>query len=163
MKDLRVDTATIWQQLAAITDPEIPVVSLVEMKVIRDVQVLNDAVKVVLAPTFVGCPALEQMKAEIRAKLSELGIEDVVIESSFSPPWSTDMLDEEVKEKLRAFGIAPPPKNDGELVAVLNLPVACPFCHSTHTQLESPFGATLCKQIFYCNDCRQSFERFKPI
>lgn len=163
MKDLRVDTATIWQQLAAITDPEIPVVSLVEMKVIRDVQVLNDAVKVVLAPTFVGCPALEQMKAEIRAKLSELGIENVVIESSFSPPWSTDMLDEEVKEKLRAFGIAPPPRNDGELAAVLALPVACPFCSSHNTALESEFGATLCKQIYYCNDCRQSFERFKPI
>ncbi|HXG00806.1 MAG TPA: 1,2-phenylacetyl-CoA epoxidase subunit PaaD [Bacteroidota bacterium] len=163
MKDLRVDKATIWQQLAAITDPEIPIVSLVEMKVIRDVQVVNDGVKVVLAPTFVGCPALEQMKAEIRAKLSELGIENVIIESSFSPPWSTDMLDDGVKEKLRRFGIAPPPRNDGELAAVLALPVACPFCDSRNTALESEFGATLCKQIYYCNDCRQSFERFKPI
>ncbi len=163
MNSNNIDTAAIWHELAAISDPEIPVLSLVEMKVIRSVELTADGVKVMLSPTFVGCPAMEHMKAEIRARLSDLGIENVIIETSFSPPWSTDMLDDEVKEKLRAFGIAPPPKNDGELVAVLALPVACPFCHSTNTHLESAFGATLCKQIYYCDDCRQSFERFKPI
>ncbi len=160
---MNIDVATLWKTLGEITDPEIPVLSLVEMKVIREVHLSDGNVRVVLSPTFVGCPAMEHMKAEIRARLAALGIENVTIETSFSPPWSTDMLDEEVKEKLRQFGIAPPPRNDGELVAVLNLPVACPFCNSIHTQLESPFGATLCKQIYYCNDCRQSFERFKPI
>lgn len=163
MNDNRLNSAAIWQQLATITDPEIPVLSLVEMKVIRGIEVMDDSVKVVLAPTFVGCPAMEQMKSEIRARLSALGIDNVTIETSFSPPWSTDLLDDEVKEKLRAFGIAPPPKNDGELVAVLALPVPCPSCGSQHTHLESAFGATLCKQIYYCDDCRQSFERFKPI
>jgi ring-1,2-phenylacetyl-CoA epoxidase subunit PaaD len=163
MMGARIDTQRIWSELATITDPEIPVLSLVEMKVIRDVAVSDEGVKVVLAPTFVGCPAMELMKSQIRSRLAALGIEHVTIETSYSPPWSTDMLDEEVKEKLRRFGIAPPPKNDGELVAVLALPVACPFCNSTQTQLESAFGATLCKQIYYCNACRQSFERFKPI
>lgn len=163
MQKTIVDTELIWQELGSITDPEIPVLSLVEMKVIRDVAVTEAGVKVVLSPTFVGCPAMEHMKDEIRARLGALGFTTVTIETTFSPPWSTDMLDDQVKEKLRAFGIAPPPGNDGEFVAVLQLPVACPFCTSPNTHLESPFGATLCKQIYYCDSCRQSFERFKPL
>ncbi len=155
--------ARIWEELGKITDPEIPVLSLVEMKVIRSVEREGDRVKVQLAPTFMGCPALDYMKDEIRGRLHALGCAEVDIELSFNPPWSTDLLDEEVKEKLRAFGIAPPPMNGESLVAVLELPVACPFCNSMHTRLESPFGATLCKQIYYCDDCRQSFERFKPL
>jgi ring-1,2-phenylacetyl-CoA epoxidase subunit PaaD len=163
MENTIIDERTIWQELGTIADPEIPVLSLVEMKVIRSVTRSADGVKVVLSPTFVGCPAMEHMKNEIRTKLADLGCANVTIETTFSPPWSTDMLDDVVKEKLRAFGIAPPPKNGEELVAVLQLPVACPFCNSTNTNLESPFGATLCKQIYYCDNCRQSFERFKPI
>ena len=158
----------IWEELGKITDPKIPVLSLVEMKIIRSVSVTDDGVNVVMSPTFVGCPALEHMKNEIRTRLARLGCERVSVETTFSPPWSTDMLDDEVKEKLRAFGIAPPPKNGDELapmglVAVLSLPVACPFCNSKQTHLESAFGATLCKQLYYCDACRQSFERFKPI
>lgn len=163
MEKAMIDQTTIWQELGKITDPEIPVLTLVEMQVIRSVAVSEDGVKVVISPTFVGCPAMEHMKGEIQSVLAALGCENVSIETTFTPPWSTDMLEPEVKEKLRAFGIAPPPKNEGELVAVLQLPVACPFCNSTHTHLDSPFGATLCKQIYYCDNCRQSFERFKPI
>lgn len=160
----RTNVRAIWEELGKITDPEIPVVSLVEMKVIRAVEVREaGGVCVHLAPTFVGCPALEHMKNEIRARLSALGCEEITIELAFDPPWSTDLLDEEVKDKLRAFGIAPPPKTGEQLVAVLELPVACPFCNSHRTRLESSFGSTLCKQIFYCTECRQSFERFKPI
>ena len=133
------------------------------MKILRSVSVSDEGVKVILSPTFIGCPALDVMKNEIRSRLAALGCEQVTIETTFSPPWSTDMLDDEVKEKLRAFGIAPPPKTGEELVAVLSLPVACPFCNSSRTHLESAFGATLCKQIFYCDACRQSFDRFKPI
>jgi ring-1,2-phenylacetyl-CoA epoxidase subunit PaaD len=153
----------IWEELGKITDPEIPVLTLVEMKVIRSVSMSVDGVKVVMSPTFVGCPALEHMKDEIQTRLAKLGCERVTVETTFTPPWSTDMLDNDVKEKLRLFGIAPPPKNGEELIAVLVLPVACPFCNSQNTHLDSPFGATLCKQIFFCDDCRQSFERFKPI
>jgi ring-1,2-phenylacetyl-CoA epoxidase subunit PaaD len=160
---MSLDEQRIWETLGQISDPEIPVISLVEMKVIRGISITEGGVTVTLSPTFVGCPALEHMKSEIRLQLGELGYEKITIETTFTPPWSTDMLDEEVKEKLRQFGIAPPPKNDGELIAVLQLPVACPFCSSKHTHLESAFGATLCKQIYYCDTCRQSFERFKPI
>ena len=158
-----IDERVIWQELGTIADPEIPVLSLVEMKIIRSVTLSDDGVKVIMTPTFVGCPAMEYMKGEIRSKLLALGIENVTIETVFFPPWSTDLLDDGVREKLRTFGIAPPPKHDEELIAVLQQPVACPFCSSTNTQLDSEFGATLCKQIFYCNACRQSFERFKPI
>lgn len=158
-----VTEQTIWQELGTIADPEIPVLSLVEMKIIRNVTLSDDGVKVIMTPTFVGCPAMEYMKGEIRSKLLALGIENVTIETVFFPPWSTDLLDDGVREKLRTFGIAPPPKNEEELIAVLQQPVACPFCNSTNTQMDSEFGATLCKQIFYCNVCRQSFERFKPI
>ncbi len=158
-----IDEKTIWDELGKISDPEIPVLSLIEMKVIRSVSMENGEVKVVMSPTFVGCPALEYMKSEIRERLAGIGCEHVDIETTFTPPWSTDMLDDDVKEKLRKFGIAPPPRNEGEFTAVLALPVACPFCQSTNTHLESAFGATLCRQIFYCDECRQSFDRFKPI
>ena len=163
MKNVVLDKKAIWQALGAIADPEIPVLSLVEMKILRSVSVSDDGVKVVISPTFVGCPALEHMKSEIRERLAALGCSRVTIETTFSPPWSTDMLDDAVKEKLRVFGIAPPPRTGEDLVAVLSLPVACPFCNSQTTHLESAFGATLCKQIYYCDSCRQSFERFKPI
>lgn len=160
---MKLDEGIIWEELGKISDPEIPVLSLVEMKIIRRVEISDDGVKIIMSPTFIGCPALDLMRDEIRARLAALGCERVTIETTFSPPWSTDMLDDEVKEKLRVFGIAPPPKTGEELVAVLSLPVACPFCNSSYTHLESAFGATLCKQMFYCDECRQSFDRFKPI
>jgi ring-1,2-phenylacetyl-CoA epoxidase subunit PaaD len=163
MVKVKLDERTIWQELGKISDPEIPVLSLIEMKIIRNVSISGESVKIIMSPTFIGCPALDLMKDEIRARLAALGCEQVTIEITFSPPWSTDMLDDDVKEKLRMFGIAPPPKTGEELVAVLSLPVACPFCKSKNTHLESAFGATLCKQIFYCNECRQSFDRFKPL
>ncbi|MBI5472269.1 MAG: phenylacetate-CoA oxygenase subunit PaaJ [Ignavibacteriae bacterium] len=153
----------IWKALGTITDPEIPVLSLVEMKIIRDVQVTRDAIRVVISPTFIGCPALEQMKSEIRARLAGIGFKQVEIETTFAPPWTTELLADDAKEKLRSFGIAPPPGGEGELIALLLLPVACPFCNSQQTRLDSEFGATLCKQIYFCDNCRQPFERFKPI
>jgi ring-1,2-phenylacetyl-CoA epoxidase subunit PaaD len=159
----RIEQERIWDALKGIMDPEIPVLSLVEMKVIRSLEIRGNRAKILLSPTFLGCPALEHMKEEIRQRLVSLGCEEVEIQLSLHPPWSTDLLDDEVKEKLRAFGIAPPPPNGESLVAVLELPVACPFCNSKQTHLESPFGATLCKQLYYCDTCRQSFERFKPL
>jgi ring-1,2-phenylacetyl-CoA epoxidase subunit PaaD len=158
----RLDETAVWKELQAITDPEIPVLSLVDMKIIRNVSLTGKTVSVLISPTFVGCPALEQIKDEIRTKLSALGCDEVEIKTTYSPPWSTDMLDEKVREKLRSFGIAPPARTQ-EIPATLSVPSACPFCGSFHTHLESEFGATLCKQLFYCDDCRQSFERFKTI
>jgi len=158
-----ITESDLWEALGTITDPEIPVLSLVEMKVIRSVSVGHDRAHVVISPTFVGCPAMDMMKSEIRNKLVSFGINHITIETTFSPPWSTDMLSEETREKLRLFGIAPPPQRGANLQTDLTQPVRCPFCSSEQTVLESPFGATLCRQLFFCQGCRQSFERFKPL
>lgn len=152
----------IWNELEKIADPEIPALTLTEMKVIRSVRV-NGSVVVVFSPTYVGCPATAQIMHEIRSCVASLGYQDIRIETTFSPPWSTDLLDEEAREKLRVFGIAPPPGNAGDLVSALADPVRCPACKSDQTTLESSFGSSLCRQIFYCNRCSESFERFKPI
>ena len=157
------DEKTIWKELEEIADPEIPVLTLVEMKVIRSVRVQDDQVTVVISPTYVGCPAVDAMKEEIRNRLNALGCAQIHIETTFTPPWSTEMLDETTREKLRSFGIAPPARNKGDLAATLAMPVPCPFCHSEETHLESSFGPTLCRQIYYCDSCRQSFDRFKPL
>lgn len=151
------------EALSAIVDPEIPAVTLMEMHIIRDVTVENGAARVLFSPTFVGCPALEAMKREIHDTLQRAGFSRVTIEVTFSPPWSTDMLDEHVREKLRAFGIAPPPPTGESLPATLMLPVPCPFCGSSATHLEGRFGSTLCRQLYYCDSCQQSFDRFKPV
>jgi ring-1,2-phenylacetyl-CoA epoxidase subunit PaaD len=156
------DERTIWRELEKITDPEIPVLSLVDMKIIREVTVRDGKVSVSISPTFVGCPALDHIKDEIKTQLAGLGFADVEILTTYTPPWSSDMLDENTREKLRAFGIAPPARTS-EIPATLVIPAACPFCGSLQTHMEGEFGATLCKQLFYCDDCRQSFERFKTI
>ena len=159
----KLDAEAAWKALGEICDPEIPVLSLVDLNIIRSVHVLADSISVALTPTFLGCPALEYMKQEIREKLSGLGFQIVTVELKLSPAWSTEMLSEEVREKLRAFGVAPPEQRAATLAETLKKPVACPFCKSMNTRMESPFGPTLCKQIFYCEHCRQSFERFKTL
>jgi ring-1,2-phenylacetyl-CoA epoxidase subunit PaaD len=152
----------LWRELETITDPEIPVLSLVDMKVIRSVSLNSGVATVIISPTFVGCPALELIKEMIRERLLGVGCTGVEVQTTFSPPWSTDMLDTVAREKLRSFGIAPPVMQSGIPATLLVLP-SCPFCNSRDTQLENEFGATLCKQLYYCNGCRQSFERFKTI
>jgi ring-1,2-phenylacetyl-CoA epoxidase subunit PaaD len=157
------EETALWAELGKIQDPEIPVLTIVEMKIIRSVRVEGKRVVVKMSPTFVGCPAIDHMQGEIRRRLSSMGVEDVRIELTFSPPWSTDMLGPETLEKLRVYGIAPPPKTGEGLAATLALPVPCPSCGSTHTHMQNPFGATLCKQMYVCGNCRQPFERFKPV
>ncbi len=159
----RLSTSAVWSELEKIQDPEIPVLTLVEMKIIRDVKVDEDRVTVIMSPTFIGCPALEHMKSEIRSRLQAIGCDNVSIEITFSPPWSTDMLEESTLEKLRVYGIAPPPRTEPELSVALNRPVSCPSCGSTQTRMQAHFGSTLCKQMYVCEKCTQPFERFKPI
>lgn len=154
---------TVWKALAEVMDPEIPVLSLVDLGVIRSVRMDGDCVVVTMTPTFAGCPAMEQMKRDVIEVLSARGFANARVEMVLTPAWSTDGISDQAKEKLRAFGIAPPPVKGQSFEATLMLPVACPFCRSAETRLESSFGATLCKQIFYCSSCRQSFERFKPL
>ncbi|MFL5926552.1 MAG: 1,2-phenylacetyl-CoA epoxidase subunit PaaD [Gaiellaceae bacterium] len=155
----------VWAALAEIPDPEIPVVSLVDLGVIRDVAVDGDRVHVELTPTFLGCPALEAMKRALEEKVSELGAEPAVAVIQ-DDSWSTDRISAAGREKLRAAGFAPPaPRSAGAttLVQLESKAFRCPYCSSTETRLENIFGPTPCRSIRWCESCRQPFEQFKTI
>jgi len=155
----------VWSALAEIPDPEIPVISLVDLGVIKGVEVEDSRVRIDFTPTFMGCPALEPMQRAMEAKVEELGAKAevrVVLDDS----WSTDRITPEGREKLRLAGFAPPaPRSVGKLDLVhLQRGVhRCPYCGSTDTKLENIFGPTPCRSIRYCNACRQPFEQFKTI
>ena len=160
-----VTTEQVWAALAEVADPEIPVVSLVELGVVRDVRVEEGRVHVGLVPTFLGCPALERMQAELAENVVELGAEPD-IEVIRDDSWSTDRITPEGREKLRLAGFSPPaPRTNGEttLVQLRSTAFRCPYCGATDTQLENIFGPTPCRSIRYCNGCRQPFEQFKTI
>ena len=160
-----VTEAQVWEALAEIPDPEIPVISLVELGVVRDVQITDGRVRVEFTPTFLGCPALEVMRDQMAARLRELGAEpEVAVISDDS--WSTDRITPEGREKLRAAGFAPPqPRQPGgpQLVQLRTGSFRCPYCSSTDTTLDNIFGPTPCRSIRYCRSCRQPFEQFKTI
>lgn len=145
-------------------DPEIPVVSVVEMGIIREVVVTSEGVSVTMTPTFSGCPALDVMRRDIDTAVRGLGAERVTIHTVLHPGWTTEWISEAGREKLRRFGLAPPPRHDGDLVSVAFFDLAeCPRCGSTNTSLRNAFGPTLCRMIWYCNECRDAFEQFKPL
>lgn len=153
----------IWEALSQVVDPEIPVVSLVEMGIVRSIAWEGDTLVVAIAPTFSGCPALEVMKRDIAASLEELGYIRSRVDVSLSPPWTTDWITESGREKLQAFGISPPEKHSGEVLSVLLNPVECPYCGSMATTMQNGFGPTPCRMIFTCENCKQPFESFKPL
>jgi ring-1,2-phenylacetyl-CoA epoxidase subunit PaaD len=160
-----VTEAQVWQALAEIPDPEIPVISLVDLGVIRSVDVSRDQVRVEFTPTFLGCPALEVMRAQMTDAIEELGAEadvEVVLDDS----WSTDKITPAGREKLRACGFAPPaPREVGgpQLVQLQSNAFRCPYCGSQDTTLENIFGPTPCRSVRYCRSCKQPFEQFKTI
>jgi ring-1,2-phenylacetyl-CoA epoxidase subunit PaaD len=159
-----VTAEAVWEALAEIPDPEIPVISLVELGVIQSVDV-GERVRVRFTPTFLGCPALEVMKHALEQKLEELGAEpeiEVVLDDS----WSTDRITAAGREKLRAAGFAPPAPREATAPRLGQLQTAafrCPYCGSTETKLENIFGPTPCRSLRYCTSCRQPFEQFKTI
>ncbi|MBI4417561.1 MAG: phenylacetate-CoA oxygenase subunit PaaJ [Ignavibacteriales bacterium] len=153
----------VWKALDEVQDPEIPVLSLVDLKVVREIQVEGTSVTVRLVPTFAGCPAMETMRRDVERRLAAMGFTEVSVHIERSASWSTEQMMDSTKEKLRSFGIAPPPSKLESLHATLSVPVPCPFCESLDTRPDGEFGSTLCKQYFFCNACRQSFERFKPL
>jgi ring-1,2-phenylacetyl-CoA epoxidase subunit PaaD len=149
----------VWAAFDEIPDPEIPVVSLVDLGVIRSVDVQNGHVRVEFTPTFLGCPALEVMKRALEDKVRELGAEpDVAVVNDDS--WGTDKITAAGREKLRAAGFAPPAPRLVQLQPAVH---KCPYCGSTDTTLENLFGPTPCRSLRYCNGCRQPFEQFKTI
>jgi ring-1,2-phenylacetyl-CoA epoxidase subunit PaaD len=160
-----VTAPQVWAAFAEIPDPEIPVVSLVELGVIRSVDVSDGHVRVEFTPTFLGCPALETMTRALEEAVSSLGAEPevrVIADDS----WSTDKITPAGREKLRAAGFAPPAPREASAPKLVQLQTAvfrCPYCGSTHTRLENIFGPTPCRSLRYCESCRQPFEQFKTI
>ncbi len=153
----------VYTWLEEVKDPEIPVLSLVDLGVITDVIVDKNTVHIEMTPTFVGCPALDFMKTEIHEVLAKYGVESVSIDVTFRKPWNSDLISEKGKQALKKFGLAPPPSR--ELFTELDVleHAICPRCNGTDTELKNTFGPTLCRSIHYCNACREAFEQFKPL
>lgn len=155
----------ILKLLSEIPDPEIPVITITELGVIRDVMVKENEVEVKITPTYSGCPAMKRMEDDIKEVLKNNGIDKVKITLVYSPAWTTDWIPEEAKEKLRAYGIAPPEKTteDKSWLTGKSKIVKCPRCKSENTRLVSQFGSTACKSLYQCNDCLEPFDYFKCI
>lgn len=161
MSSLKSDR--IWEILEQVKDPEIPVISVVEMGLIRNVGVDGDKVIVTMTPTFAGCPAIHVMKQTVEENLKDSGAEEVEVKMTFSPAWSSDWILPEGRRKLKEFGLAPPPRHGGDVRSGLMQEVTCPYCDSQKTTLKNSFGPTLCRAIYYCENCQQPFEQFKPL
>jgi ring-1,2-phenylacetyl-CoA epoxidase subunit PaaD len=154
----------IWRWLDEVKDPEIPVVSLIDLGVITEVEVAGTHVRVEMTPTFVGCPAMDYMREEVISVLKSRGIPDPEVHVSLKTSWSSDRISEKGRAALKQFGLAPPPGLHGIIQDIDILShAACPRCNSTNTVMRSPFGPTLCRSLHYCNDCREAFEQFKPL
>lgn len=156
----------VWEWLREVPDPEIPVLSLVDLGVIREVGYDGGTLKIAISPTYSGCPATSVISMDVEAALRSHGVENLAIERRLSPPWTTDWISEEGKAKLRDYGIAPPHSREAELAGKLqgrSLDVACPRCGSTDTEEVSRFGSTPCKAAWRCRACLEPFDRFKCI
>jgi ring-1,2-phenylacetyl-CoA epoxidase subunit PaaD len=159
--------ADIWTVLESVKDPEIPVLSLIDMGMITKVicHTVDDRrmAHITMTPTFVGCPALHVMKKDIYEAVKKMGFDDVEVIIDMETAWTSDRMKLEAKLKLEKFGIAPPAMMEEDMTAELLDRVRCPHCGSTDTTLRSSFGSTLCRAIRFCFSCRQGFEQFKPI
>ena len=155
----------VWEALAGVPDPEIPIISVVDLGVVRDVQVDGEHVRVEFTPTFLGCPALDVMRTQMAEAVRELGGEPEVVVVT-DGAWSTDRITPAGREKLREAGYGPPtprPAGPIQLVQLQTGAFRCPYCASTDTRLDNLFGPTACRSIRYCRSCRQPFEQFKTI
>ena len=156
-----VSSDHIWSILAEVSDPEIPVLNVVEMGIVREVLISDTGVEVTITPTYSGCPAMEQIHDDILLTLKRLGISGHV-STQLAPAWTTDWMTEKGKEKLEAYGIAPPKRKSSNPLALFEEDtVTCPKCKSDDTVLTSQFGATSCKALYKCNHCKEPFEHFK--
>jgi len=152
--------------LSRVTDPEIPVLSIDEMGILRDVEIQDDTVVVSITPTYSGCPAMDQISSDVAAALSEQGYTKSKVKLVLSPAWTTDWMGETAKEKLRNYGIAPPCKTkavEAWSEQEMSFTAACPLCRSLNTEKVSEFGSTACKALWKCTDCLEPFDYFKPI
>jgi ring-1,2-phenylacetyl-CoA epoxidase subunit PaaD len=156
----------VFAVLGTVMDPEVPVISVVELGIIRDAVVDGDRVTLTITPTYSGCPAMREIESDCRAALLEAGASEVIVSTVYAPAWTTDWIGPDAREKLRAYGIAPPGRAEqGGLITLTRrrAPVVCPFCGSGDTELKSEFGSTACKAIHVCRGCGQPFDEFKAI
>lgn len=152
--------------LRTVMDPEVPVLSIVDLGIVRGAEVTGDAVRVDITPTYSGCPAMRMIEEEVIAALQAAGYREVSVRTVFQPAWTTDWISEEGRTRLREYGIAPPGRSETATLVQIGRgtrPVACPFCGSQDTELKSQFGSTACKSLHVCHACRQPFEHFKAI
>jgi ring-1,2-phenylacetyl-CoA epoxidase subunit PaaD len=159
-----IEEKKIWSILETVTDPEVPVLTITDLGIIREVKINNDEIEVVITPTYTGCPAMDMIAMNIKMALLENGYHNIKITSVLSPAWTTDWMSEDGKRKLKQYGIAPPnPKQqvcNNDLFAPAEA-VQCPHCNSHHTHRISEFGSTACKSLYQCNDCKEPFDYFK--
>lgn len=156
----------IWQLLEQVPDPEIPVISILDLGILRNVQWVNDTnekqLKITITPTYSGCPAMDAIALQIRLILAEAGYKNVQIEYQLSPAWTTDWMSEKGKQKLKAYGIAPPlAQHQNDTLFSEGPQVPCPKCNANDTELISAFGATSCKALYRCKACNEPFDYFK--
>ena len=157
-----------WQAVGRVLDPEVPVLSVIDLGIVRDIREEGDTVVVDVTPTYSGCPAMQVIEHDIRAALAQAGAPTVVVNTVFQPAWTTDWISQDARDRLRAYGIAPP--SGAAAVATELIPlqrraetIACPRCNSRNTERRSEFGSTACKAIYYCLNCAEPFEYLKAI
>ena len=150
----------VWEILNNIPDPEIPVISIVELGVVRDFSMTENHIEVIITPTYTGCPATNVFEQDITSALLSVGFKNVEIKHQYQPAWTTDWLDDDSREKLRACGIAPPDgkTSDKRYLLGQDPKVRCVQCKSDNTKMISPFGSTACKSLYQCNDCLETFD-----
>ena len=150
-----------WDAAATVVDPEIPVLTIADLGVLREVDVSDGHVEVAITPTYSGCPAMNMIALEIELALERAGFARPTIRTVLSPAWTTDWMSEDGRNKLRAYGIAPPQASNSRRVLFGEQQVACPQCGSQNTELLSEFGSTSCKALWRCKNCREPFDYFK--
>jgi len=164
MTNATIDKKTLYAYLEEINDPEVPVLSIIDLGIVRDIKISEDELEVIITPTYTGCPAMDMIAMNIRILLSTLGFKKIKITTTLAPAWTTDWMSEEGKRKLKEYGIAPPnPKQQvcSNKLFAADEAVQCPHCNSYHTHRISEFGSTACKSLFQCDDCKEPFDYFK--
>lgn len=154
----------IWELLGTIADPEVPVLTILDLGIVREVNIQDDDIEVIITPTYSGCPAMDMIATNIRMELLAAGYENIHIKNVLQPAWTTEWMSESGKEKLKAYGIAPPtykPSVCNNDLFAPNEAIQCPHCNSYHTRLVSEFGSTACKSLYQCYDCKEPFDYFK--
>lgn len=159
-----IEKKKIWSILETVTDPEVPVLTITDLGIVRDVKISGQEIEVIITPTYTGCPAMDMIAMNIKMELLANGFQHVKVTSVLSPAWTTDWMSESGKQKLKEYGIAPPnPKQQAcnDKLFAADEAVQCPQCNSYHTHRISEFGSTACKALYQCDDCKEPFDYFK--